>query len=166
MGTMRDEDSQVDAEVQVARSGIDTFSPAALRRRRAERALTLSDLSILSGVSESAISAWERGQDKPTPALLAAIATALGTHIADLAPVPESALRLVDLRHQAGYSQEHAAADLHISRTRLGAIESGRREPRVSEADALAALYGVTADRVLQLWQRTRDARTARLLSR
>jgi transcriptional regulator with XRE-family HTH domain len=163
---MRDDEDQVDAEVQVAKSGIDTFSPAALRRRRAERAMTLSDLSLLSGVSESAISAWERGKDKPTPAPLAAIADALGTHVADLAPVPESALRLVDLRHQAGYSQEAAAADLRISRTRLGAIETGRRDPRDAEVDALAALYSVTAARVRQLWQRTRDARTARLLAR
>lgn len=163
---MRDDEVQVDAEVPVARSGIDTFSPAALRRRRADRSMTLSDLSVLSGVSESAISAWERGKDKPTPALLTAIADALGTHVADLAPVPESTLRLIDLRHQAGYSQETAAVNLCISRTRLGAIETGRRDPRDREVDALAALYGVTADRVRQLWQRTRDARMARLLDR
>lgn len=163
MHQKHEKERQVRPEVRVPRSGVDGFSPAALRRRRAQRRLSLSDLADLSGVSETTINSWELGHALPTPSTLATVAKALGTRIADLAPVPESDLKMADLRHHLGQSQDDTASAAGLSRARLAAIETGRRQPRDSELDTLASLYDVTSEQLAGIWQRTRERRLARL---
>ena len=58
---------QSETEVWIARSGVQGFSPAAFRRQRSRRQLSLSELSLLSGVSAATISAWETGKVAPSP---------------------------------------------------------------------------------------------------
>ena len=166
MHQKHEKERQVRPEVRVPRSGVDGFSPAALRRRRAQRRLSLSDLADLSGVSETTIDSWELGRALPTPSTLATVAKALGTRIADLAPVPESELKMADLRHHLGHSQDDTANAAGLSRARLAAIETGRRQPRGSELNTLATLYDVTPEQLATVWQRTRDRRLARLRSK
>jgi transcriptional regulator with XRE-family HTH domain len=48
-----------------------------LRRLRNLRGLTLADVAVLTGKTESAISRFERGQRSPTPETVVALAHAL-----------------------------------------------------------------------------------------
>ena len=57
---------------------------AKLKRLRDERALTLRDLSELSGVDYTAISEIERGQRKPHQSTVRKLATALGIQVREL----------------------------------------------------------------------------------
>jgi transcriptional regulator with XRE-family HTH domain len=69
-----------------------------IRAERSRRRISLEDLSALSGVSRSMLSAVERGAKVPTVLVLDRIATALGTSIARLLG-DERVARVVVLRH-------------------------------------------------------------------
>ncbi len=151
---------------RMPRSGVRGFSPAALRRLRASARLSLDELGDLAGVSPQAVSTWETGRIKPSPVALAAVARVLRVSVADLAPVPESELRLSDLRFQAGLTQADVAATLGIGQTRVSDIDRGRRPADQQLVTSLAALYGVDPELLSIVWQRTIKARTTRLGSR
>ncbi len=157
---------QSETEVWIARSGVQGFSPAAFRRQRSRRQLSLSELSLLSGVSAATISAWETGKVAPSPRNLAAAAEMLGIGVADLVPVKEDRLVLANLRHQVGLTQQAAAEAVGLKRSMYGAIESGLRAADQEQRIQLAQLYGVSEKLFGILWQRTRDARIARLQAR
>ena len=157
---------QSETEVWIARSGVQGFSPAAFRRQRSRRQLSLSELSLLSGVSAATISAWETGKVAPSPRNLAAAAEMLGIGVADLVPVKEDRLVLANLRHQVGLTQQAAAEAVGLKRSMYGAIESGLRAADQEQRIQLAQLYGVSENLFGILWQRTRDARIARLQAR
>ncbi len=65
-------------------SSIDTRIAANLRALRAERGLSLEALAQATGVSRSALSLIERGQNSPTAVVLDKIAVGLGVTLSDL----------------------------------------------------------------------------------
>ncbi len=148
------------------RSGVRGFSSSLLRQARANAGLRSDELARLLGVSHPAVTMWESGKSKPTPALLLALAQALRVRPADLAPIRETDLRIGDLRAQAGLTQVQVARNLGIAATIVGNLERGLRPVSEEHVAALAPLYGVTADRVRTVWQQTYDAVTTRLNSR
>lgn len=153
-------------EVWVAKSGIGTFSPSALRRRREQKGFTLTELASLSGVSQASLSSWEAGKVIPTPSNLAAVAHAVDAHVADLAPVRAEHTRMTDLRHQAGLSQAAVALAIGMSQASVANIESGATRPRPAATAALAGAYGVNEPTVTRVWEATRTARMTRLKAR
>jgi len=148
------------------RSGVRGFSPAALRKARADAELRADELARLIGVTRQAVSSWENGRSRPSPVTLLALAKALRVSTADLAPIRERDLRIGDLRSQAGLTQAHVADALGVSTTVIGDLERGFRPMDTNQADVLAELYQVDAARVRTIWQQTYDAVTTRLASR
>lgn len=57
--------------------------------------------------------------------------------------------RLKNARKTLKLSQDYVAAYLGISRTSVGAIESGQRKVSADELAKLSLLYGVSADELL-----------------
>ena len=53
---------------------------------------------------------------------------------------------LIMLRKLSGYSQEHIAEKIGISRQAYAKWESGATIPDIDKADSLAKVYGVTID--------------------
>lgn len=148
------------------RSGVRGFSPAALRKARADAELRPDELARLIGVTRQAVTAWESGRSRPSPVTLLALSEALRILPADLAPIRETDLRISDLRSQAGLTQAHVAEALGVSTTVVGDLERGFRQVDTRQVDLLAELYHVAPDRVRRIWQQTYDAVTTRLASR
>jgi transcriptional regulator with XRE-family HTH domain len=71
-------------EKSAAPSSIDTRIAASLRALRAQRGLSLEALAQATGVSRSALSLIERGQNSPTAVVLDKIAVGLGVTLSDL----------------------------------------------------------------------------------
>ncbi|MFN5348996.1 MAG: helix-turn-helix domain-containing protein, partial [Polaromonas sp.] len=65
-------------------TSIDTRIAANLRALRADRKLSLEALAQATGVSRSALSLIERGQNSPTAVVLDKIAVGLGVTLSDL----------------------------------------------------------------------------------
>jgi transcriptional regulator with XRE-family HTH domain len=152
-----DVDDEAGIEVSVGRAGVQKVSPAALRRQRNRRKLSLRQLSLLSGVGVATISAWESGRRAPSARLLAAVADALEIAIADLVPVTPRRLILADLRHQVGLSQRAAAKEAGLSPSMYQAIETGFRPADQAQLDTLSTLLGVTEGDFTDIWERTRQ---------
>jgi transcriptional regulator with XRE-family HTH domain len=53
------------------------------------------------------------------------------------------------LRHQTGFSQRRAAADLGVSQALLSHYENGAREPKLDFVTKVCDYYSVTADYIL-----------------
>lgn len=153
-----DDDDEPGTEVAVGRAGVQNVSPAALRRQRNRRKLSLRQLSLISGVGAATIGAWESGQRAPSARLLAAVADALEVTVADLVPVPQRRIVLADLRHQTGLSQRAASARTGLSPSMYLAIETGYRVADQGQRIRLAGLLGVTEDEFDTVWNRTRKA--------
>ncbi len=145
------------------RSGVRGFSPASLRQARAASGLRVDELAHLIGASRQAIGTWERGQARPTPAMLLALSKALRVSTADLAPIREADLRIGDLRTQAGLTQVAVAEHLRIAPSAVGDVERGLRELSEEQVATLASLYGLAPDRVRRVWKQTHDAVVTRL---
>lgn len=153
-----DDDDKPGIEAAVGRAGVQSVSPAALRRQRHRRKLSLRQLSVLSGVGAATISAWEAGNRAPSARLLAAVAVALQVSVADLVPVTQRRLVLADLRHQAGLSQRAAAEAVGLSPSMFQAIETGFRPADQTQRAILAAQLGVSVGEFVTVWERTREA--------
>lgn len=159
------EDDPTEIEVSVGRAGVQNVSPAALRRQRNRRKLSLRQLSLISGVGAATISAWEAGQRAPSARLLAEVAAALEVTIADLVPVPQRRIILADLRHQTGLSQRAAARAAGLSPSMYQAIETGYRAADQAQRATLSAQLGVTEGDFTDVWERTRQAYLSRAAS-
>ncbi len=157
---------QDNTKVVMSRSGVRGFSPAALRRRRAEAGLTLRELAVVSGVGAQTLRAWEAGRTYPSPHKLAAVAKALRLPIADLLTVDEADLRLSDLRFRCGLTQADVAAALATSISAVSAIESGFRSPTDAQITLLAEVYGLTERGVRAVADHTLAALLRRLEAR
>jgi len=57
--------------------------------------------------------------------------------------------RLKELRELSGLSQEALAQKLHISRSRIGMYEQGRRQPDFEMLEAIADTFNVNMDYLL-----------------
>lgn len=150
----------------MGRAGVQNVSPAALRRQRNRRKLSLRQLSLLSGVGTATISAWEAGRRAPSARLLAAVADALEISVADLVPVPQRRIVLADLRHQSGLSQRAAAEKAGLSASMFQAIETGFRRADQTQRATLSAQLGVTEHDFADIWERTRQASVRRAATR
>jgi len=168
MVRMSEDDQPEDHETEVAvpHVGVQGFSPAALRRARGRRRLSLRQLSLLSAVSAATISSWESGKAAPSARLLAPVAEALEIEIGTLVPVKEARLVLVDLRNQWGLNQQEAADLVGLKRSMFAAIETGFRAADQAQRSRIADLYEITDEDFKIFWQRTRDTRIARLKAR
>lgn len=58
--------------------------------------------------------------------------------------------RLKELRMMSGLSQEALAEKLHISRSRIGMYEQGRRQPDFEMLEAIADTFNVNMDYLLK----------------
>ena len=144
------------------RSGVRGFRADRLRELRVRAGFSADDLAAKVGATRQAVSTWETGRSTPPPATLGRIANALHTSVAALVPIPESQLKLSDLRVHAALSQGDAAQLLGMSTTVLADIERGRKSERI---ESFAEAYGVSTRTVAAAWSRTRDARTTRAQS-
>ncbi|GAA0400546.1 hypothetical protein GCM10009541_49610 [Micromonospora gifhornensis] len=155
-------------------SPLRTIDPARLVARRVEAGLTREVLASRVGVSRRMIFFYEQGAHTPTPARLERLAKALGCEVGALTGGPRGQETLIDLRYAAGLTLEgtteilrgsEAGRDLHVSASKLSALESGRpvRGRRWLDPDAtgrllpqLAKAYGMPVRMVLDAWMRTR----------
>lgn len=161
-----DDDDGLETDVSEARTGVQTFSPAAFHRQRIRRGLTLRQLALLSGVSAGSISNWESGKVGPNPRLLAAVVAELEIDIADVVRIRHDRVRLVDLRHQAGLNQEQAAAAAGMKRSTYGAIEATERKPSDQQRRAFCDLYDLSVAEFEAIQTYTHAAAKNRLRSR
>lgn len=65
--------------------------------------------------------------------------------------------RLKELRDLSGLSQEALAQKLHISRSRIGMYEQGRRQPDFEMLEAIADTFNVNMDYLLKKESTTED---------
>jgi len=70
-----------------------------------------------------------------------------------------------ELRRERGLSQRSAAADLHISQALLSHYENGAREPGLSFVCRACRYYGVSADYLLGLTDRSGAGQSSEALS-
>ena len=147
------------------RSGVRGFRADRLRELRVRAGFSADDLAAKVGATRQAVSTWETGRSTPPPATLGRIADALHTSVAALVPIPESQLKLSDLRVHAALSQGDAAQLLGMSTTVLADIERGRKPENEERIESFSKAYGVSTQTVAAAWSRTRDARTTRARS-
>ena len=61
--------------------------------------------------------------------------------------------KIAELRRQRGWSQENLAERLGVTRQSVSKWESGASDPSTTNLIALAKLYGLTAEELLQEMQ-------------
>ena len=132
-----------------------------LRTLRKKAGLTLREVSQISGYSVSHLSNVERGEKRPTEGLVrsyealahgngrrrvprpvagpAALRSDCGAELHD-----DFGTRLMRLRIASGRSLAQAADRIHISRSHLGNLETGRRRPTAEVAKACDAAFGAS----------------------
>ena len=135
--------------------GIKSFSGAAFRQARIDRGLSHDALARLIGRSRREIIHWEQDRH-PTPAMLVALAEALGVDPLELLDVTEDTATLPDLRGRAGLGTVDVADHLGVHPTTYRRLERGLAPLSQDTAATLAALFGTTPDRIVEAYARTR----------
>jgi transcriptional regulator with XRE-family HTH domain len=87
-----------------------------LRALRAERGETLAETAERAGISPQYLSEIERGRKEPSSEMIAALAGALGTTLADLAAGVTEELRAFQVIGNRASRRERAAQPGHASR--------------------------------------------------
>lgn len=128
----------------MAKSGVRGFSAAHLRRRRAAKDLTQSELASAVQVSPRVVQQWEAGEHTPDLAAARRLADVLGCTLADLIDLKPDDVRLADLRIRAGLHQAEAARVLGWSVPTLRAIETAERAASAKQRTALTELYEIS----------------------
>ncbi|MFZ2175166.1 MAG: helix-turn-helix transcriptional regulator [Rhodococcus sp. (in: high G+C Gram-positive bacteria)] len=144
------------------RSGVRGFRGDKLRELRVKANFTPDDLAARIGSTRQAVSTWETGRSRPAPETLGLLAEALDTSISVLVPIPDSKLRMSDLRVRAALNQRNAAMRLGIGATTLAEIESGIKQVRDDLVDKIAELYEMDGRIVAAAWKRGCDQRETR----
>ena len=134
------------------------FRGGLLRELREERGWTQEKLAVLVGVDPSMVTRWENRHIVPEVSTIVRIAAALQVRPQEFTDVPVQDGSLVDLRLWAGLTRQQAAGQTGISERRLTAFEHLTTRPDAVAAAALAHAYAVTADTVLEAWDRDRAA--------
>lgn len=149
---------------EMARSGVRGFRADRLRELRIRAGLSTDDLAARLGVSRQAVSTWETGRSTPPANKLRHIAEELDVSISALMPIPESQLRLADLRALSSLTQVEAAGLLDISPTVLSDIERGAKKLSTNEARAelMSGVYEMDLQVVRDAWTRTERNRLRR----
>lgn len=135
------------------------ISPTALRSAMSRRGVTVDDIAVHLGTSNTAVYGWLSARRVPEPPVLVQLAHALGLRPSDLTLVSEAEERLYDLRVHAGLLQEEAATAAGLRQPQLSKMERGVAVPRKELCEGLASAYGLSAGRVLEAWKRSRDDR-------
>ena len=138
--------------------GVKSFSGVAFRQARIDRGLSHDALARLIGRSRREIIHWEQGRH-PTPALLVALAEALGVDPLELLDVTEDTATLPDLRGRAGLATVEVADHLGVHPTTYRRLERGLAPLAEDTAGTLAALFDTTAVRITEAYARARGDR-------
>lgn len=147
--------------------GVHGFSGAALRRTRLSQSLTIDDLAVALGVSDSTVRRWELGLALPLPHNLRAITAALKIGLADLlANRISSEPNLKDLRALAALTLEEVAEQSVLSRSSLLRLERGSMHLNENSRVALASAYAVTEAEVDSAYTKSVEARERRSADR
>ncbi|MCX4792026.1 helix-turn-helix domain-containing protein [Streptomyces sp. NBC_01221] len=131
------------------RRGVRGFDGSALRATRELRHMTAEELGRSVGIQASLISAYEEGRRIPEWRTLAALATALTTHVDQLRP--GHATTMEDLRCAAGQGQDAAGLTAGLGRSGYAMLENGHtRTLKPDVAEKLARAWGVEVNEVCQ----------------
>jgi transcriptional regulator with XRE-family HTH domain len=137
------------------------ISASRLRALRKKAGLTLREVSQISGYSASHLSNVERGEKRPAEGLVRSYEALAYGNGRRRVPQPPSGVpaepgdlggeldddfgtRLMRLRIVSGRSLVQAADRIHISRSHLGNLETGRRRPTADVAKACDAAFGAS----------------------
>ena len=138
------------------------FDPRNLIAARAAfgagRGITHSELARFSGVSITAIRRWEEGTAVPQVDKLLSVAQVLGIEapIEQLINVPRSERYPVDWRALFGLLQPTLGRMVGIETSDVSRIERGIRPPTDKQAQALAAVYGISVEEFMECFERAR----------
>ena len=137
-----------------------------LRALRKKAGLTLREVAQIIGYSVSHLSNVERGEKRPTEGLVRSYEALAFRNARRGAPQPvarsgavpsdlggelddDFGTRLMRLRIASGRSLAQAADKIHISRSHLGNLETGRKRPTVEVAKACDAAFGASGALVM-----------------
>ena len=124
---------------KMSRRPLEGFEPSRLLEARLSKGFSQGELALRASVSTASISAWEVGRSTPQVDRLHRVAQVLGLEMAELIRVPETKLKLVNLRELAGWTQAQLAKRAGISTPLLAALERGH----ASLTDAVCARIAV-----------------------
>ena len=132
------------------------FDPQRFRAARASAQLSRSELARLADISVGSVRAWEVGEVTPQVDTLARTAKVLGVSIAELVPLEDDDLQLVDLRVRAGLTQPQLAAEAGLPTTTLAALEQGHLRMQPHQATVIAAALKLPQATVEAAYHRSR----------
>ena len=139
-----------------AAEAVRAFDPAALRRLRQERGLSLDALAELVGISRSNLIPYEHERTRPSPGTLRRLAEGLGVDPLELTTVTAETATLADLRARRGLTKTELAAQLGVPRHRYERVERGVRTLEEPLVAALAEALGVTVGVLASALERAR----------
>ncbi|MBY4128050.1 helix-turn-helix domain-containing protein [Rhodococcus fascians] len=120
---------------RMSRRPLEGFEPSRLLEARLNKGFSQGELALRASVSSASISAWEVGRSTPQVDRLRRVADVLGLEMAELIHIPETELKLANLRELAGWTQAQLAQRAGMSTPLLAALERGH----ASLTDAVCA---------------------------
>jgi transcriptional regulator with XRE-family HTH domain len=130
---------------------VSRFDGARARALRLQAGIGVEDLATAAGVSPNTVRSAEKGAHQPRPAVVKALASALGVPVDELR-LPGAVLTLRDVRVRLGLTQVQIAARVGVVRQRVSQVERGVAGVRAPFSWAVA--YGLTPSQ----WQRAHQA--------
>lgn len=132
------------------------FNAQAFADARRNRNISVSDLSRMADVSQSAIHNWEAGKGTPQVDLLARVMEYLETPIEQVVTIAAQDRYPGDWRVIKGMTQPELAAAAGIATTTLRGIERADAALTDTNAATLAKLLGISADTYRLAYQHAR----------
>ena len=132
------------------------FAPAALKKARKKKKLSIGELGRLAEVSPGAVLTWETGKSTPQADSLKRAVTVLGIAMEDVVKIKPDQRYLGDLRIFAGLTQPQLAAKIGISTTALATVERGHSRLKEDVAQRMAEEFGLPVQDVKDAYERTR----------
>lgn len=133
------------------------FSAQAFVDARANRGITVADLSRMADVSQATIFNWERGKGTPQVDLLARVMKYLDVPIERVVLIAPDERYPGDWRVVRGMMQPELAAAAGIATTTLRGIERADAALTEANAETLAGLLGIAVDEYRAAYQRCRQ---------
>lgn len=139
--------------------GVANFNPAAMRRIRQQRRLSLDALADELGQRRPNVIAWEQGRIPPSPRNFRAIADALDVDAIRLLTIGPRDAELADLRACAGLTMQDVADAAGVTWRTYAQLEAGDRPLSDELARAVAKALGTTQAQVRTAVQRVHRRR-------
>lgn len=133
------------------------FDREALNRLRVDAGMSVGDLHRITGVSASAIYAWEAGTRRPEVDSLGVVADALGVSIDVLLPIPPADRTLSDLRIRARLKQPELAARIGLATPALSKLERAERRLTDDIAAALARALEIEPNEIRAAYENAKN---------